>query len=200
MKPYIICINRQFGSLGRPIALQLAETLGIDYYDRDIVEETAKKMNLPISDVSNEEENVKSSFLRMRFPLGNSTSDKQDEIFRTQRKIILDLAERGSCIIVGRCSEYILRDYENVVSIYIYAPKDVRFDNCVNILHMDPAEAKRMIEEVDKARDAYHVRYAGYCPGDFSHEKIMMDSSFLGAEGTAEYLAELIRKKYGTGS
>lgn len=195
MGKYVICINRQFGSLGRPIARKLSEILGIEYYDRDIVDETAKKLNLPVSQVSNEEENAKTPLFKMRFPLGNSTSEKQDNIFRTQRNLIMELADKESCIIVGRCSDYILREHENLMSIFIYAPKDVRFDNCVNTLHMDPAEAKKMIEEVDTARDAYHLRYAGYLPNDMGHQQIMIDSSFLGVDKTAEYLAELIKMK-----
>ena len=192
---YVICINRQFGSLGRPIARKLSEILGVEYYDRDIVDATAKKMNLPVSQVSNEEENARSPLFLMRFPLGNATTDKQDDIFRIQRKLILDIADKENCIIVGRCSDYILREREHMLSVFIYAPVDVRFDNCVNILHMDPTEAKRMIEDVDKARDAYHMRYAGYFPNDINHQKIMIDSSLLGVDETAKYLAEIVKMK-----
>ena len=121
-KQYIITIVREFGSMGRPIARRLSELLGIEFYDRDIVEETARKMNLPVSVISINEENQGSAYSRMRFPLGKSSREKQDEIFRVQSEIIRSLAKRESCVIVGRCSDYILRDFENRLSICVYAP------------------------------------------------------------------------------
>lgn len=105
MSQYVVTIARQFGSLGRPIAKALAEILGIEYYDRDIVEATAEKMGLPVSVISDQEEKVKSGFFQMGFPLGMGSTEQQIEIFNEQAKIIRDLAERQSCIIVGRCSD-----------------------------------------------------------------------------------------------
>ena len=98
---YVVTITRQFGSLGRPIAHQLSEKLGIEYYDRDIVETTAKRMNQRVSVISDAEEAAKSSFFKMRFPLGTEESRIQDEIFDVQQKIITELADKESCIIVG---------------------------------------------------------------------------------------------------
>ena len=121
MKKYIVTINRQFGSLGRPIAAKIAEALGIDYYDRDIVEETAKKMNIQMSTVFEQEEKERSSFFYMQFPLGHGNSELQNKIFETQRQIILNIADKGSCIIVGRCADYILGKMPNHISIYITA-------------------------------------------------------------------------------
>ena len=123
MKKFIITITRQFGSLGRPIAKELAELLHVEYYDRDIVETTAKRMNQRVSVISDAEEAAKSSFFKMRFPLGTEESRIQDEIFDVQQKIITELADKESCIIVGRCSDYVLRNYKNVIHIYIYAER-----------------------------------------------------------------------------
>ena len=196
MSKYVISITRQFGSLGRPIARQLAELLGIEYYDRDIVDDTARKMKLPVSTVSNEEETGKRGFFRMLFPLGNNTSDIQDEIYAVQKKVIMNLTDKESCIIVGRCSDYILKDYPNHLNIYIYAPYEARLSNCVNELDMTEEEAGKMIREVDKARGLYHLRYAHYLPEDISQKHLMIDSSYLGVEKTAQYLAEMIRLKW----
>ena len=107
---YSVTITRQFGSLGRPIAKCLSEMLEIEYYDRDIVEATAKKMGLPVSLISDAEESAKSAFFQMGYPLGMGTTDTQNEIFNEQVKIIKDIADKESCIIVGRCSDYILQD------------------------------------------------------------------------------------------
>ena len=196
-KQYIITIVREFGSMGRPIARRLSELLGIEFYDRDIVEETARKMNLPVSVVSINEENQGSAYSRMRFPLGKSSREKQDEIFRVQSEIIRSLAKRESCVIVGRCSDYILRDFENRLSICVYAPFEKRIENCVSSLGMDEETAMQMTVEVDKARKKYHKRYANYSPEDIKNKNLLIDSSFFGIEGTAKLIAEIAKSKFG---
>ena len=103
MAKYYVTIARQFGSLGRPIARELSEMLGIEYYDRDIVEAASQELKLPVSVIHSEEEkSVKSNFLNMLFPLGTDSIDKQDKIFEAQKKIIRDFAEKDSAIFVGR--------------------------------------------------------------------------------------------------
>lgn len=193
---YVITIARQFGSLGRPIARKVSETLGIEYYDRDIVDLAAKRINLPVSTVSDEEESAKSIFFNMSYPLGMGTTEIQDTIFAAQRKIITDLVEKGPCIIVGRCSDYILKDHKSVMNIFIYAPYAARLRNCVEMLNMQPAEAKKMIADVDKAREAYHRHYCGYSMSDKDYKHVMLDSSLLGVDGTCEILVDIIRKRF----
>lgn len=138
----------QFGSMGRPIAKKLAEKLGIHYYDREIVDMTAKKMNQPISVIGELEESVQGKFFRMKYPLGMGPSDMQHEIFDTQKRIIKELAEKESCVIVGRCSDYILREYPNCIHLYIYAPDKVRYETCLKDFHMQPDEAKKMMQKM----------------------------------------------------
>ncbi len=197
MEKYYITIARQFGSLGRPIAHELSERLGIEYYDRDIVEETSRKLTLPVSTVSNiEEKSVKSNLFNMLFPLGIDPIEKQDQVFKAQQQIILDIADKQSCIIVGRCADFILRNHKNCLNIFIYAPYEARYQNCINTLDMKPEDAKKMIRDVDKARDLYWKRYAGYSPCDFNHRNLMVDSSLFGVTGTAELLADIINKKF----
>ena len=195
MNHYTITITREFGSLGRPIAKKMSEILGIQYYDRDIVEKTATKLNQPVSKISDAEESVRPGFLNMKFPLGTGTTAIQDEIFATQSKIVNELSEKESCIIVGRCSDYILQNKKNCLHIFIYAPGEERLRNCVDTLHMEPETAKRMIKEVDKARENYHKHYAKYSPSDFRYKHILIDSSLLGIEGTARHLAAIAKEK-----
>lgn len=196
-KKYIVTITRQFGSLGRPIAREMSEILGIEYYGRDIVEATSKKMNLPVSKISEHEETYSTSLFSMLLPLGSDSIAKQDEIYNVQKEVIREMAEKESCIIVGRCADYIFRDHRNVLNIYIYAPVDARYKNCVEVLKMKPEEATKMIYKVDKARTAYHKRYAKYAPGDLDSKQIMIDSSMLGVKGTAEVLAEIVQRRFG---
>jgi cytidylate kinase len=197
MEKYYITIARQFGSLGRPIAHELSEILGINYYDRDIVEETSKKMSLPVSKISaHEEKSRKSNLFNMLFPLGTDSVETQDKIFKAQQQIILDLADKSSCIFVGRCADYILRDHKNCVNVFIYAPYEARFDNCVTTLDMTFDNARKMIRDVDRARELYWKRYANYSPKDINHKHLMIDSSLFGVTGTAEILAEIVKKKF----
>ena len=197
MQQYVVTITRQFGSLGRPIARELSELLHIEYYDRDIVEETAKKMGIPVSVVSEQEEVSKSLFGNMVFPLGTGTSSQQQEIFNQQVRIINEIASKESCIIVGRCSDYILRNQKNVINVFIYAPYEARYRNCVDVLKMDAEEAKKMIAKVDRARDAYHKSFAKFLPSDYNHKDIMIDSSMAGIKGTANILATAVRERFG---
>lgn len=200
-RKYVVTITRQFGSLGRPIAKKMSEKLGIEYYDRDIVDQAAQKLNLPVSVVDEIEETAKkvvaNPFSRMMYPLGRGTSGTQDKIFEAQQNIIQFLAEKETCIIVGRCSDFTLSEMENSMHIYIYAPYEVRVQHCVKDLHMDINEARKMIVAVDEARDSYHMNFAGYLPDDKNHKDILIDSSLLGIEGTADYLVEAVKRKFG---
>ena len=200
MEKYVVTITRQFGSLGRPIARKMSDILGIEYYDRDIVDQAAKKLQLPVSVVNQEEERaVKQAvnpFSRMMFTLGKGTSNTQDKIFEAQKNIIQFLAEKDNCIIVGRCSDFILSEVENSIHIYIYASYEARLKHCITELGMEEAEARRMIKSVDEARDSYHMQYAGYLPDDKRHKDIMIDSSLFGVEGTAQFLADAVKKKF----
>lgn len=194
MEKFTITITREFGSLGRSIAKELSRILGVEFYDRDIVEEVANKLNLPVSTVSNEEEKSRHSFLPRMFPLGTDEEYMQDIIFDVQKGIILDLAKKSSCILVGRCSDFLLEKQKNNINIFIYASYEKRLENCVETLDMTEAEAKRMILSVDKARNAYHKKYAGYLPGDPEHKQLMIDSSLLGVTGTAKLIAEIVHQ------
>lgn len=200
MEHFVVTITRQFGSLGRPIARKMSEILGIEYYDRDIVDQAAQKLKLPISVVDQEEEKaVKQAvnpFSRMVFPLGKGTSNTQDQIFDTQKNIIQFLSEKDDCIIVGRCSDFILSDVKNSLHIYIYASYDARLEHCIKDLGLAEEEARRMIKSVDEARNSYHMQYAGYLPDDKRYKDILIDSSLFGVEGTAEFLAEAVKRKF----
>lgn len=197
LENYVITISRQFGSLGRPVARKLAEMLGIDYYDRDIVEQLAQEMNMPVSEFGDGVELYNTDFEKMKYPLGISSLDMQEQLFEAQSKIIKDLAAKGSCIFVGRCADYILRNHNNHFSVFIYAPYDVRRENCINILHMKPEDVDQMIADVDEARHSYSMQYAKTYSENVSLKDILIDSSsFGGVEATAEILADMVRKKF----
>lgn len=194
MDKYIITISRQFASLGRTIGKNMAKKLEIGFYDRDIVEETARRMNLPVPEISRAEETAGSIFESRKYPLGIGLVSMKQEIFAVQSNIIRDLAQKESCIIVGRCADVILKDYERVINIYVYAPYEARLKNCVESLGMDEKTAKSMIREVDKARELYRLRYCEGVREVFDHRDIMIDSSRFGAEKTADILCAMVRE------
>lgn len=197
MEQYVVTVSRQFGSMGRTIAKQMAEKLGIEFYDRDIVEETAKRMGLPVSVISQKEENANSIYFKRQYPLGMGVSNMQDEIFSIQKNIIEDLAKKESCIIVGRCAESILADWKNHLRVYIYAPYEKRLKNCTEILKMEEKTARKMIREVDRSRELYHRRYYPEYTDAFSNRDLLIDSSRFGIEKTAEILVKLVLDLYG---
>lgn len=196
MEKYVVTISRQFGSMGRSIAHKMSELLGIEYLDRDIVEMTAKRMGLPVSMISDEEEAVKAGFFGRIYPLGAGMPSIKDEIFAVQNNIIRDFTDKASCIIVGRCSEYVLRDRPNVLRVYVYAPYEARIKNCVDNLFMDEKTARKLIKEVDRAREQYHKIYVPGYSSPFDNRDICIDSSKFGIEGTAKILEGIVRNQF----
>lgn len=200
MDNYVVTVGRQFGSMGRPIAKKAAELLNINYYDRDIVEEVAKRMNAPLSLISQEEEEARHRFGvygKMLFPLGNGTTELQDKIFSVQKCVLQDFADQGPCILVGRCGDYIMRNRKKLLRFYIYSPLDKRVQNCVDFFGMSAEKGRKMCIDVDKARKAYHRHYAGCDPMNPEYTDIMLNSGTLGVDETAEIMVDIIRRKFG---
>lgn len=193
---YVITISREFASLGRSIAQLTAKELGIYYMDRDIVEETAKRLGLPVSEIGESEERVSNRFLYRKFPLGRAPKTLEDEIFQVQSNIIQDTAASRDCIIVGRCAESVLRNRTSRLSIYIRAPYEARLRNCIESLEMDYSTAERMIHDVDLARERYRERYVYELKDEFTDRDIIMDSSAFGVEGTAALIAAMARARF----
>lgn len=197
MDKYVITISRQFGALGRTIAQQMSKELGIEFFDRDIVELTAKRMGLPISEISKEEERHGGFFAERRYPLGMGPVSTQEELFQIQSNIIKDIAAMESCIIVGRCGDYCLRHVDRVLDVYVYASFEKRLENCKSILGMDEKTARSMIQDVDKARENYRRKYCKDMAGVFDNRDICIDSGKFGAEATAEILCGIARSVFG---
>ena len=189
---YVITISREFASLGRSIAQLTAKELGIYYMDRDIVEETAKRLGLPVSEIGESEERVSNRFLYRKFPLGRAPKTLEDEIFQVQSNIIQDTAASRDCIIVGRCAESVLRNRTRRLSIYIRAPYEARLRNCIESLEMDYSTAERMIHDVER----YRERYVYELKDEFTDRDIIMDSSAFGVEGTATLIAAMARARF----
>lgn len=198
MKPFVVTISRQFASLGRTIAKDLSGRLGVEFYDRDIVAMTAKRMGVTVQGVSHHDETPPhhNFLLRHKYLFNFGAYDINEEIFMVESNIIRDLAAKGSCIIVGRCADSILKDHKNVLNVYIYAPFEERLKNCVKELEMDEEDAARKIKEVDEARDNFRKLYCEDVKTDFDHRHLMIDSSRFGVEGCASLLEFAIRDMF----
>ena len=196
MERYVVTISRQFASMGRTIAQKMASELGIQFYDRDIVEYTAKRMGLPIPEISDVEETGGNLFSNRRYPLGIGMVSMHQEVFQVQSNIIRDLAEKESCIIVGRCADSILRDFPRCLNIYVYAPYEQRLRNCVELLGMDEKTGARMIREVDKAREVYRLRYCDGVKSVMDYRDKIIERRRCGAEMIASILADVVRKVF----
>lgn len=195
---YTIVIQRTFGSNGRAIARKVADKLGIRFYDRDIVEQVANTLNMPVSTISDEEEKAHSGLhhLMEMFPLGTDSNYMQDMIFSVQKDIILKLANEENCIIVGRCADYLLRNRKNNLNVYIYAPYAHRLKVCVEEFGMSTDEAKHMILSVDKARSAYHKRYTGYYSNDERYQDLMINAAVLPVDDIVDLIVEVAKKRF----
>lgn len=194
MSHYVITLSRQFASMGRSIAQEMSRQLGIEFYDRDIVEAAAARMGLPVSIVSDQEDSMTNRYFKRIYPLGTGMLSVQDELFMTQKNIIRDLAAKESCIIVGRCADAILADFDNVLNVRVFAPYEARLANCINRLGMDEKTARKMIDRVDKSRDNFHREYTGCDVLEHCH--LQVNSSLLGIEGSAELLCDIVKKRF----
>lgn len=197
MEKYVITISRQYGSFGRLVAKELSRQLHIDFMDRDIVEETAKRMNTSIKEISHEEEDTRSWFSYHSYPFGLGTPDVQDEIFLVQQSIIRDFARKGSCIIVGRCGAYCLREEKRLLRVYIYAPYEVRVKNCVEYFGMTEKEAVRAVNEADKARESYHKKYIPGYKSDTLNSDLCINSAYYSIDEAAELITKAAQIKFG---
>lgn len=197
LENYVVTVSRQFGSMGRPIAKRLAELLDIHYYDRDIVEDVAKKMGVTSVEVDNAELSDLNPYEKMSHPLGQATEAEQERMFEVQSQIIREIAGRESCVIVGRCADYILRENPNHFSIYIYTSDQIRKENCLKYFHMTEEEAEKMIHQVDEARASYNLHYAKAYSDDVTCKDLLIDSGTFGdMDVTAQTLAFIVKNKF----
>ena len=194
MKHYVVTISRQFAAMGRSVAQEMSKILGIEFYDRDIVEATAARMGLPVSEISYTEDNHSSSYFRSLYPLGTGVLSVQDELFHTQENIIRDLAAKESCIIVGRCADVVLAQRNDVLNIRVFAPYEDRLRNCVEKLGMDERTARKMIDRVDRSRELYHREYGG-CELT-RYTDIMINTARFGIHGSAEQLCGIVLQHF----
>ena len=156
----IITIGREFGAEGHEIGKELAERLGFSLYDKDMLAIAAKKSGIDINVLASSDESIMGHFLSPYSLLGKLTPSINDKLFKLQNDIIHDLAAKGSCIIIGRLADYILKDNPNCMKVFVYAPLDKRVDIIKNKHGITESAAKKLVKKMDAARKNYYTHYS----------------------------------------
>lgn len=200
MAKNIITVTRQFGSLGRPVAKKLADKLGFKYYDRDIIEKAASEMGIPVLKFEEFGDRKLSAFDKMIYPLGLGNGVLQANVFEAEKKIICGMAEEGNCIIVGRCSDYILSEAgyspDDMLNIFFYAPYEKRKYNSMNSLGMDNEQAIEYMDKVDSARERYYKQHAFENFTSIKYRNLMIDTSIMEEDELVDWIVSLAVKKF----
>lgn len=199
MKKKIVTVSRQFGSGGRTIAKALAEKLGYAYYDSALVEEVAKETGFDPSYIADAGEYAPGkSILSYAFSSATPhTSGKliaTDYLWSAQCKIILELAEKGNCVIVGRCADYILRDREDCLNVFIHAPTAYKAKRIVELYGVTDKSPEKRLEEKDTRRKVNYKYFTGREWGLTENYHISLDSGVLGEEKCVEIIADVVNK------
>ena len=202
MKHIIINVGRQLGSGGHDIGRMLALDFQAKYYDREILNLAAKESGL--SEKIFEQNDEKKGFFRGLLNLGvphlGGGSDKpgltQESLFQFQSDAIQKAAKEGSCVFVGRCADYVLRDFGNTVNVFITASMGYRIEQIMNKQHLDFEAAQKFIEQKESSRAAYYNYYTGKKWGAAESYDLCIDSSILGLMETEKLIAQFIRKRF----
>lgn len=196
-KNIIITIGRQFGSGGKSVADALGRKLGIPVYDSELITKAAQDSGFSAELFVERDE--KRRFFSLSKIFTNTYSDTEDYmsdngLFKMQSDTIRRIAEQGSAIIVGRCSDYILRDMDNVLDVFLTSPVEVRAERVAERLGISKEKAEEVIEKKDSGRAEYYNYYTFGNWGHATTYDICLDSSLLGIEGTADFIIDFARK------
>jgi len=210
-KRYVIVIGRQFGSGGHEIGVKLAEKLGIPLYDKEILAHIAEEQGIDQERLHRMDEDLKGNHLLnvglqaqkfrlfnpgMLFETDTSAIISRDQAFAWQEKKILELAEQGPCVIIGRCADYILRNDPGLISVFITAPLAAREERIARLHPDHPRENYethiQFIQKTDRARANYYSFHTGRDWGNIGNYHLCVDSTKLGIDGTVEMLADYV--------
>ncbi|MBR1505420.1 MAG: cytidylate kinase-like family protein [Prevotella sp.] len=200
-KPVIICVGRQLGSGGHDIARMLALDFNAKYYDRELLNLAAKESGF--SEKIFEQHDEKKGFLKGLFNVGTPHMGavfeggfSQEDLFKFQSDAIRKAAQEGACVFVGRCADYVLRDQENVVNVFITASMEFRISQIMAKQKLERAAARRFIEQREAKRAAYYNYYTGKKWGAAESYDLCIDTSVLGLQPTEKFIADFIRKRF----
>ncbi|MDR0977353.1 MAG: cytidylate kinase-like family protein [Prevotellaceae bacterium] len=205
---YVINIGRQLGSGGREIGELLAAKFGIDFYDKELITLASQESGLCKEFFERADEKPSQGIvgmLGMRFPFINVTESmsasqnclSNDALFKVQSDVIRKLADKKSCLFVGRCADYILRDHPHMVNIFIASSRTARVNRLCARHHIRPEEAEGRIDKEDKKRAEYYNYYSFKTWGAAATYHLCIDSSVLGVDATVDFIADFVTRKLG---
>lgn len=205
MDKIIITIARQYGSGGKTIGKKLAANLGIRAYDREILKLASEDSGINENMFNQVDERLKATplFRIMRKYKGELIPPESDDflsnqnLFNYQAKIIKDLAEEGPCVIIGRCGDYVLRDFPNVVRTFIYASPEYNRRQVIERGAHSGRDVDRYIQKIDKERSDYYHYYTGQEWTDARNYDLCLNSERLEDEGCVEAIKAYIRVRFG---
>ena len=191
MKNRVITISREFGSGGRTIGKKVAEKLGIPCYDSELLQEMVKETGFAADYVKEAGEYAPGGFLSAAFSNRMFGPTNEDILWEHQCKIITELAEKGPCVIVGRCADYILRDKADCLKVFIHADKAFREERIVKVYGEREQSPEERLRDKDKRRAAYHRFYTDMKWGHAQNYHLTLNSGALGLEKCVEIIAGL---------
>lgn len=191
MKNRVITISREFGSGGRTIGKKTAEKLGIPCYDSELIHEIARESGFAESYIKDAGEYASGGFFSSAFSNRAFGPTNEDYLWQIQYNIITELAEKGPCVIVGRCADYILRDKEDCLKVFIHADMDFRAKRIVEVYGEREESPVQRLRDKDKRRAAYHRFYTDMKWGHAQNYHITLDSGKLGIDKCVEILKGL---------
>ncbi|MBP5498657.1 MAG: cytidylate kinase-like family protein [Muribaculaceae bacterium] len=204
-RSFVITISRQFGCGAREIGLIVSRELGIPYYDKELLLEAAKSSGVKTEVFEAADERTPSFFSGLwSFNIGynsgvhyvGNTPQSDDGIYRAQSDVMIEIARRGPCVIVGRTADYILRSHTEVISIFIHASLEDRVRRMIARGDCKTEkEAEKMTEKKNRERADYYNFYTGKNWGDAASYDLSVDESKLGVEGTAQVILAYIRSR-----
>ena len=204
MKQFVVTIGRQPGSGGKEVAELLARELGVKVYDKALLKEAAQASGFDASLFEKADECESTSLFGGIFSIHGSISEyltggsciDNDKLFEIQSEAICNIAQSESCIIVGRCAEYVLRDHPAMLSIFLTADHADRVQRIMRGENLEHDAAVEFIEKNDKKRRSYHDYYATTQWGDAASYDVCLNTSRLGVEGTVEFIKQLVAKRF----
>ena len=200
----IITIGRQFGSGGKEVGKKLAKQLDIPFYDEEIVNMAAKAADMDPDVIKSIDEKATNSLLYSLITGGGlrGVSDAMqyemplnDRLFIKQSKVIKELAQKGSCIFVGRCADYILEEEPGLARVFIYADMDTKIKRIERLYELSPQKAKERIIREEKTRKTYYNYYTDKTWGSLSSYDLCINTGCIGIDGAADVIKNYIEKR-----
>ncbi len=191
MKNRIITISREFGSGGRTIGKMVAEKLGIPCYDAEIIQKMADETGFAPDYVKEAGEYSPGSFLSAAFSNRMFGPTNEDILWQHQYRVITELAEKGPCVIVGRCADYILEDKADCLKVFIHADLEFRAKRIVEVYGERAESPEERIKDKDKRRAAYHRFYTNMKWGYAQNYDLTLNSGVLGIDNCVDIITKL---------